>query len=107
MEITRQIIDKQKKKILPKYVRETACLLHEGMNGHQLTIKHKEDTPVANHWNLAGHAWRASALQYAPVDTIKRRTIKKVCISKFRPSRDFISLNIDDGLVILLLPNVL
>ena len=89
------------------YVGETGCHLHERMNGHRFAIKHNEDTPVAKHFNLEGHAWRVSALQYAPVDTIKRRTIEKVWISRFRSSRGFTSLNRDDGLDILLLPNLL
>ena len=89
------------------YVGETGCHLHERMNGHRFAIKHKEDTPVAKHFNMAGHVWRVSALQYGPVDTIKRRTIKKVWISRFRASRDFTPLNRDDGLDILLLPNLL
>ena len=88
------------------YVGETGCRLHERMNGHRHSIKNNEDTPVAIHFSTEGHTLRVAVLQRTPQDVIKRRTLEKLWIARFKASPRFRTLNRDDGIDILLLPHI-
>ena len=85
------------------YVGETGCKLRERMTGHRSAINNKIDTPVAEHFQLAGHHLRVSVIQSASEDVMKRRTVERMWINRLRQQTHVRLLNRDDGLDILLL----
>ena len=79
------------------------CTVRERMNGHRLSIKNNEDTPVAVHFTHRDHSWRVTVLERAPTDIVQRRLLEKLWINRLRGSQLFTVLNRDDGLGILVL----
>ena len=88
------------------YVGETGCRLQDRMTGHRSAIKRKEDTPVADNFGQAGHDLQVSVLESAPSDVLKRHTLEKVWIMRFRTYAAALTINRDDGLDLRLLPNL-
>ena len=88
------------------YIGETGCRLQKRMNGLRHTIRHQQDTPVADHFQQPGHDLPVSVLQATPQDVTKRRALERSWIVRFQNSSEFQTINRDDGLDLLLLPHL-
>ena len=80
--------------------------MHDRMTGHRSAIKGKEDTPVADDFGQAGHGLQVSVLESAPSDVLKRHTLEKVWIMRFRTYAAALTINRDGGLDLRLLPSL-
>ena len=56
---------------------DCSCLLRELMNGHRYSLKHKQDTPVAEHFRKKDHKMTVRVLQGAQEDVTMRRSLGK------------------------------
>ena len=80
------------------YVGETGCPLRQRMTNHRHTIKHRVDTPVAEHFSAQTHTMRVSVIQAASADVLQRRIREKSWIERLRLQGPFNIINRDDGI---------
>ena len=83
------------------YVGETGCPLRTRMTQHRGSIRHGEDTPVADHFRTPGHLLRVLILQSTPREVIQRRIAEAEWIAHFRAEPSATVLNRDDGIDIV------
>ena len=84
------------------YIGETGCTLRTRMTQHRSSIRHKEDTPVAEHFGLQpGHQPRVMVLESTPREMAQRRIVEAKWIARFRRSSSVSLLNRDDGIDII------
>ena len=84
------------------YIGETGCLLRERVNGHRYSLKHKQDTPAADHFKKKDHRMAVCVLQGAQEDvTMHMRSLENKCIAKLKEDDRFQVINRDEGADIL------
>ena len=79
------------------YIGETGCALRKRMTEHRSDIRHRMDTPLAEHFHLSGHLPRVCVLSSAPQDGIRRHIIEAQRSARFRESDSLVVLNRDNG----------
>ena len=83
------------------HIGETGCLLRERMNGHRCSVKHGQDTPVAEHFKKKKHKMAVCVLQGAQEDRTMRRSLEKKWIVQVKEDDRTQMINRDDGADIL------
>ena len=66
------------------YIGETGCLLRERMNWHRYSLKHKHDTPVADHFKKKDHKMAVRVLREAQENVAMRSWEKNGSLSRRR-----------------------
>ena len=82
------------------YIGETGCLLRERVKGHRYSLKHKQDTPAADHFKK-DHKMAVRVLQGAQEDVTMRRGLEKKWIAKLKKDDRFQVINRDERADIL------
>ena len=70
------------------------------MNGHRYSLKHKQDTPVADHFKKKDHKMAVRVLQGAQ-ENVTMRSLEKKWIAKLKEDVRFQVINRDEGSGIL------
>ena len=76
-------------------------MLRDRITQHRFAIKHKGDTPVADHFAVAGHNPRLSVLQGASENVLLRRIAERSWILKLKSHPSVYVINRDDGIDVL------
>ena len=71
------------------------------MNGHRYSLKHKLDTPVAEHFRKKDHKMAVSIFQGNPEDVTMRRSLEKKLIAQLKEDDRFQVISRDAGADIL------
>ena len=78
-------------------IGETGCLLRERMNGYRYSLKHKQDMPVAEHFQKKDHKMAVRVFQGAREDVTMRRKLEKKWIAQLKADDRFQVINRNEG----------